>query len=274
MISEKQLLANRQNARRSTGPRTAKGKAIASQNAIRHGLRAENMVIPGENSEEFDRFRQLLLEDLAPVGAMEVFLADRIVAGFWKIRRAGRIETEMIRALHGAFIKDKQLRQQRLHDQLQAELNKRRQQELQNLHDPKDYQTVRDAWAASEQARMIRENRWPRTPGHPTPDEAMKNFIADYTLKLRKQRQEAMLQNTEQHPVSDAQVTPTDLQPDTETPAVTGHIMQEDITGSNILARFQRYEGHIERSLFKALTELQKLQLLRTAQWVDQPPED
>ena len=63
MLSEKQLLANQQNALRSTGPRSAAGKAIASQNAIRHGLSAQIAIIPGENPEEFDQFRQLLLED-------------------------------------------------------------------------------------------------------------------------------------------------------------------------------------------------------------------
>ncbi|MHC5163285.1 MAG: hypothetical protein ACYSO4_09275 [Planctomycetota bacterium] len=264
MLSQKQLLANRQNALLSTGPRTSEGKAIASQNAVKHGLRSDSTVIPGETPEEFDQFRRLLLDDLSPVGAMEVFLADRIVAGFWKLRRAGRIETEMIRALHHAFIRDKQLRQQKIHDGLQAELQKKRQQELMDLHDPKDYQTVRDAWAASEQARMIRENRWPRTPGHPAPDEAMKKFIADETLKLRKQRQQAMMKNTGQTPVSDAQSLPSVPKPDFEDPQVIGHIMQDDITGSNVLSRFRRYECQIERSLYKALTELQKIQLLRS----------
>jgi hypothetical protein len=96
MLSEKQLLANQQNALRSTGPRSAAGKAIASQNAIRHGLRAEHTVVPGEDPEEFDRFRQMILDDLAPAGALELMLSDRIVAGFWKLHRAGRIETEML----------------------------------------------------------------------------------------------------------------------------------------------------------------------------------
>ena len=38
MASKKQVAANRQNASRSTGPRTARGKARASANALRHGL--------------------------------------------------------------------------------------------------------------------------------------------------------------------------------------------------------------------------------------------
>ena len=38
MASEKQIAANRRNAQRSTGPRSAAGKSISSRNAFRHGL--------------------------------------------------------------------------------------------------------------------------------------------------------------------------------------------------------------------------------------------
>jgi hypothetical protein len=38
MTSQKQIDANRANAKRSTGPRTAAGKMKSSRNALRHGL--------------------------------------------------------------------------------------------------------------------------------------------------------------------------------------------------------------------------------------------
>ena len=38
MATEKQIAANRRNAQRSTGPRSAAGKHISSRNAFRHGL--------------------------------------------------------------------------------------------------------------------------------------------------------------------------------------------------------------------------------------------
>jgi hypothetical protein len=41
MASERQRRANRKNARRSTGPRTAAGKGNAAQNSFRHGLAAD-----------------------------------------------------------------------------------------------------------------------------------------------------------------------------------------------------------------------------------------
>jgi hypothetical protein len=45
MASVAQIQANRSNAQKSTGPRTPQGKATASQNAVKHGLLAEQVVI-------------------------------------------------------------------------------------------------------------------------------------------------------------------------------------------------------------------------------------
>ncbi len=51
-LSERKLQANRQNARLSTGPRTARGKRTVARNAIKHGLLAREVVITaGEGAE-------------------------------------------------------------------------------------------------------------------------------------------------------------------------------------------------------------------------------
>jgi hypothetical protein len=49
MTSEKQEKANRQNALKSIGLKTSEGKAAARHNALKHGLRAEEVLIPGED---------------------------------------------------------------------------------------------------------------------------------------------------------------------------------------------------------------------------------
>jgi hypothetical protein len=50
-----QIEANRRNALRSTGPRTPAGKQASRLNALRHGLRASEVIIPGqEDPEEFE----------------------------------------------------------------------------------------------------------------------------------------------------------------------------------------------------------------------------
>ena len=47
MASEKQIAANRANAKRSTGPRTLAGKIVSSRNAFRHGLSGPLRLNPG-----------------------------------------------------------------------------------------------------------------------------------------------------------------------------------------------------------------------------------
>ena len=51
MTSEKKTEANRRNALKSTGPRTPEGKTAVRLNALRHGLRSEEILLPGEDEE-------------------------------------------------------------------------------------------------------------------------------------------------------------------------------------------------------------------------------
>ena len=94
-VSEKQLLANQQNALSSTGPKTVTGKSISSKNALTHGLRAQQIVVEGESQEEFDDFRDLLIGHLIPDGPLEILLVDRIAASSWRLRRTGSIEAQI-----------------------------------------------------------------------------------------------------------------------------------------------------------------------------------
>ena len=45
VVSEKQLAANRRNAKKSTGPKTTAGKVRARRNSLRHGLLARDVVV-------------------------------------------------------------------------------------------------------------------------------------------------------------------------------------------------------------------------------------
>ena len=80
MASEAQVLANRRNAQKSTGPRTEEGKAVAAQNAVKHGLLARDDVIKTEDQGDYDRMREKVLGELDPVGPVEMPLAERISA--------------------------------------------------------------------------------------------------------------------------------------------------------------------------------------------------
>jgi hypothetical protein len=46
MAPKKQVAANRRNAKKSTGPKSAPGKQVVRMNALKHGLQAEHVVIP------------------------------------------------------------------------------------------------------------------------------------------------------------------------------------------------------------------------------------
>jgi len=96
MTTQAQLLANRRNAQKSTGPRTAEGKAAVAKNATKHGLFARMDVVISENQADFDAFRDEMLAELDPVGTMESFLAGRIVGLTWRLQRAERMQNELI----------------------------------------------------------------------------------------------------------------------------------------------------------------------------------
>jgi hypothetical protein len=99
MATAAQIQANRANAQKSTGPRTPEGKEKASQNAVRHGLLAREAVIQGEDPEEFELYREGMLEELAPAGPVEAMLAERVVGLSWRLRRAERLQNAAFAAL-------------------------------------------------------------------------------------------------------------------------------------------------------------------------------
>jgi hypothetical protein len=99
--SQRRIEANRRNAKRSTGPRTPRGKKIVSRNALKHGLLAREVVISGgdgeESQQEFDALVARLQKHYRPSGAMEEMLVERIVTCWWRLARVHRAETGEIR---------------------------------------------------------------------------------------------------------------------------------------------------------------------------------
>ena len=100
MATKRQIAANRRNARRSTGPRSAAGKAASSANALRHGLAAARaVVLPDEDGEAYEGLRQGVIADLDPADTLQAALAQRIVVLLWRLDRAARLEAELF--VHG-----------------------------------------------------------------------------------------------------------------------------------------------------------------------------
>ncbi len=100
MATEAQVRANRLNAQKSTGPRTAEGKERAAQNALTHGLFAREGVIRGEDEDQFEEHRERLLGQLCPAGPLEEILAVRIVDLSWRLRRAVQDQSDAFVAMY------------------------------------------------------------------------------------------------------------------------------------------------------------------------------
>jgi len=96
MATKAQIKANRENAKKSTGPRTEEGKARVSLNALKHGLLARDAVLPEEDPAEFDRQLRDLEHDLRPENSLEFELVRQIADAQWRMRRLVRIETAFL----------------------------------------------------------------------------------------------------------------------------------------------------------------------------------
>jgi hypothetical protein len=95
MISDKQLEANRANALLSTGPKTDAGRRRSSMNALRHGITGQVTTMTDEDRAAHDKLSQTLIKDLAPEGAMEVQLAQRIATDSWRLNRISAVEDNL-----------------------------------------------------------------------------------------------------------------------------------------------------------------------------------
>ena len=93
MATPKQEAANRRNARKSTGPKSAEGKNAVRLNALSHGLRSEAHILPGESRDDFEQLEEQFFAEFQPQGPLETFLLGQMITCAWRLRRAARVET-------------------------------------------------------------------------------------------------------------------------------------------------------------------------------------
>ena len=213
MTSQAKSEANRKNAQRSTGPKTPAGKAIAAQNALRHGLTARTPTLPDEDPQAWADWQDALHTTLAPVGPMETLLVNRIASCAWRLDRAGSVEASLFR-----------------HDVFQAEAARARQQ------------------AADLVIRADRDHQ-----------------LGELLQAIADDRGTAVT-DSDRHTQLLKQAAVADAQRDQETLAVT--LIRD---ASNALTKLSRYETALERGLYRALHELQRLQATRAGHAVSAP---
>jgi hypothetical protein len=96
MATEKQIIANQQNAKHSTGPRTEAGKRRSRRNAVRHGLAAETVIDTLEDAVDYRAFERAIKSDYSPQTAIEGQLVSRLASLLWRLRRAVIIESGLL----------------------------------------------------------------------------------------------------------------------------------------------------------------------------------
>jgi hypothetical protein len=92
MTSVRQWQANRNNARKSTGPTTEEGKKHSRCNAVRHGLTAETVAGGLEDAEDYSAFEAAIIADYDAQSAVERELVLRLASLLWRLRRATATE--------------------------------------------------------------------------------------------------------------------------------------------------------------------------------------
>jgi len=97
MATLKQFEANRRNAQKSTSPKTPEGKSAVSMNALRHGLRARTVVLPGEDPTEFHQLCNDLESEWTPQSRTEQFYVEQMAVSQWKLTRMEVVEVNIFK---------------------------------------------------------------------------------------------------------------------------------------------------------------------------------
>jgi hypothetical protein len=97
MVTEKQLLANRENAKLG-GVKTEAGKQVVRLNAVSHGLLTNEVLLAGEDGALLKSLTDRYMAEFQPETEIEVLLVERIVSCIWRLRRVLRVEKNYVNA--------------------------------------------------------------------------------------------------------------------------------------------------------------------------------
>lgn len=279
MSSEKQIQANRRNSQKSTGPKSAAGKSVVRLNAVKHGAMAETVVIPFmESEEEWEEHRRGVLESIAPVGHVESALADRVAELLWRLRRVARYEREIVankqeaveeRILYYEFdaISLEHLRRDSENTRATVSLLKRLPRLGKNAEIPASVaMPLIDAAARKVKGFDLSGLRLPEDSEGTVYDFA--SWYADdlrWVITAIAERAgtslEGMLEaaSFEVHYIA----VKAELELKKGVKLVGRARRKALLPGQHETDKISRYEAHLDRSLYKALHELQRLQAMR-----------
>lgn len=82
--------------KRSGGPRSEEGKAVAAANSLKTGIYATTVVMPDESEQNFLELRDSLLVELGASGILEAALVHELAVITWKKARLDRLEHRVV----------------------------------------------------------------------------------------------------------------------------------------------------------------------------------
>lgn len=292
-MTEKQLVANRKNALKSTGPKTARGKANSAQNSLKHGILTAAALIPGiESAENWEKHLEGIFQSIAPVGYLEEMLTRRLAEISWRMSRVVRYEADCAAAAVATAETDLDERAEwgsgKPSDPAEAREEFERASEVRealetlssapNKQKINKYIAVAVEWALWSE---LPEGACPiSVPGVPDEDEAFEAFD-DWTVGLLRQEIEAYARA--------AQIAPEALRQkcissaseqcnEAETKErnlvdrsrrwklkLARETSNRMLLEPAVLSNVSRYESNLQRSFFKTLQEIQRLQQERSA---------
>jgi len=294
-VSKKQLQANRKNAKKG-GVKTPDGKAIVKYNALKHGLLAEEAVITaGEGAEDLDVFGALLDDlkvQLQPEGTLEEMLVEKIAVAYWRLRRAYRYESGLIRreldTATDDFHEGRSREFDRKHktdEQIQAKIAeekegleswKKDKRDFTKMH--KDGKPLDEIYDWGENWEWLEERFKYLLHGHddyegfdPQNFREFLNNKADWTDgQIWQAHIDLCDEKVKEHAEAIA-----DLEKEKEGNRLKLQVIKKlgTIPSKYELDRLLRYEGSIERQFYKALNQLERLQRLRAGDNVPPPVE-
>ncbi|MGA2140541.1 MAG: hypothetical protein ABSH14_16925 [Verrucomicrobiia bacterium] len=280
IISVNRIEANRMNARKSTGPKSAKGKAVSRMNGLKHGILAREVVlrgkVDGERGREFQALQRLYWEHLAPVGPLEEMLVERIVTAYWRLHRVLIAERgEILYSLE----KDRERREMMNTSQLLPAVIGGRV-----LRTPWTYSTagaIEDARDCVRRGEELTEPLLGRLlkaledrPGMVSDLQKVREFVPDNSKGLsaeavRAKRQQHLLEFLNEL----LECCEHGLRDIAESEAEKVKVRRDAslMPAQKIVDKLLRYEARLERQMYRAMNQLERLQRLRRGEVVPPP---
>jgi hypothetical protein len=247
------------------GPQTPEGKEVVSKNALKHGLCAQAVVIQAgdgqESQEEFDNLLAGLWADLQPQGRLEEMQVERIAVCYWRLRRCLQAELGEIRKTLDSceLCRD------------QARLDALRLAKMIPQSPDSQKPLWQDSWGLDYIIRLWEAARKELADKGNFP--AQVNNLFPRTLqgweKVPWENHEAALQWIDRE-IGKLQAL-KGLYEEKETLELQA--LQESLAlpSKEVVDKILRYETTISRQLYKAMSELERLQRLRKGEPVPPP---